>query len=105
MLLSVLVVVLLAAVAVAVAVAFSVVPFVMATDLAERRGFSAGRWGGTQLVLLAISALATLVGARHGHLVLLVVPAALLCWITPAVLSLLSPDEQALGGYQGAHEA
>jgi hypothetical protein len=105
MLLSVVVLLLMAAVVLLVVAGLTAVPFVVAVDMAERRRFSATRWGGLQLALLAVAALVFLVGWRHGHLLLLGVPSVLLCWLTPLVLSLLSTDDGALGGYQGAHEA
>jgi hypothetical protein len=102
LLLSVLVVALLALVVGALAAVLIVVPFVRAVDLAERRGFSPTRWGAVQLVLLALGALVGVMALRHTGLLLL--PAALLCWVTPLVLSLLSEGEVAVGGRQGAHE-
>jgi len=105
MLLSAVYLMVVAAAVLAVGAALTAVPFVVAVDMAERRRFSATRWGGVQLALLVLAALVFLVGWRHGHLLLLGVPAALLCWLTPLVVSLLSTDDGPLGGYQGAHEA
>jgi hypothetical protein len=87
----------------AVAVACSAVPFVVAVDMAERRGFSTARWGACQLALLVLAALVGYVALRHT--VLLVVPAVLICWLTPLLLWVLGPQETRIGGRQGAHEA
>ena len=96
---------LLTAVALALLSAVTLVPFVVALSLAERRGFSTGRWGAV-----------TLAGAVTGLLlagVLLTgdrVPAPLallpllLGWTGPVVLRLLSEQDTALGGRAGRHE-
>jgi hypothetical protein len=99
---SAVVVVVLVLVVAVLLVVCTVVPFVRAVDMAERRGFSTGRWGGAQLVLLAAGALLAYAGLRHT--VLLLLPAALLCWAAPLLLSLLGPRDGAVGGYHGAHE-
>ncbi|MDX6218393.1 MAG: hypothetical protein QOD70_191 [Frankiales bacterium] len=103
LLLSVLVVALLALVVGALAAVFTAWPFVLAVDMAERRGFSPTRWGGVQLVLLGLGALLAVLALRHTGFLLL--PAAVLCWVTPLVLSLLKEDEVGVGGQQGAHES
>ena len=102
MLLSVVLTVLAVLVLAVVAVGCTAVPFVVAVDMAERRRFSAARWGGTQLVVLVLAALVGYVGLKHTALLL--VPAVLLCWLTPLVLWMLSSGETRIGGTQGAHE-
>jgi hypothetical protein len=103
MLISVVLAVLAVLVVAAVGVGCTAVPLVVTVDMAERRRFSPARWGGAELVLLAVAALMAYVGVRHA--ILMLVPAALLCWLTPLVLWLLSADDTGLGGQQGAHEA
>jgi hypothetical protein len=99
---SMLAMVALALLAGAVAVACTAVPFVKAVDLAEQRGFSTVRWGAVELVLLALAAVVGYVGWRHSLVLLL--PAVLLCWAAPLVITLLSRDDRGIGGYQGRHE-
>lgn len=84
-------------------VLLGVTPYLRGIDMAERRGFSTLRWG-------AFSAGGPAVGfllaywVHHGHHDgVLYVPALLLTWAVPAVLSLLAPG-QWIGGAQGAHE-
>ena len=98
---SVLLAVLVAALLCAVGVGLLVAPFVVAVDRAERRGFSTGRWGATDLVVAAL-ALALAWALRDSTRVLLVLPLAL-TWAVPGALALLAPG-QLLGGRQGAHE-
>ena len=102
LLLSLLLVVVVVAAIGAVLAAVSALPFVVAVDMAERRGFSPARWGGLELVLLALAATVTYLGWKHN--VLLMPLAVLLAWAAPLLLSLLSGWEQAVGGRQGAHE-
>ena len=101
MLLSALVVGLVVLVAATLAAVLTAVPFVVAVDLAERRGFSTTRWGGVQLVLLGLAAAVGWVGLRHAGVLVLVVP--VLCWATPLLLVLLGGDDSRVGGYRGAH--
>lgn len=102
LLLSTVVVVLAVLVLATLAVGVTAVPFVKVVDMAERRGFSPARWGGAQLVLLALAGLVAYVGLKHA--VVLVLPALLLCWLAPLVVSLLSRTDTWAGGRQGAHE-
>ena len=82
--------------------ALLVVPFVLAVDLAERRGFSPARWGACSLA--AAGAAVLLARTLHGApRVLLVVPLAL-TWAAPAALSLLEASHARLGGLAGRHE-
>lgn len=83
----------------------TVVPFVVACGMAERRGFSATRWGAVALVtaplgLLAAYALVAKTGLPWPVGVLPVV----LTWAAPGVLWLLEGTEQMLGGRAGRHE-
>lgn len=82
----------------------AVVPFVLGVDLAERRGFSTQRWGlvcllGTTLMLVSAYLVFT-----HDATKVLLLPAAALGWLGPAVVSLLDSRQGLLGGVQGAHE-
>jgi hypothetical protein len=103
-LLSVLLFTLVVAVLCAAVAGLTVVPFVVALGMAERRGFSATRWG---VVSLGGAALALAVGvALHRSdapvaLTALLVP---ITWVAPGVLWLLDGTEQGLGGRRGAHE-
>jgi hypothetical protein len=102
LLVSLLAVLLIVLVAAAVAVGLLVVPFVVAVDMAERRGFSTWRCGLLTLACLGVGA-GGILALRH-HSPLLLVPCAALCWAVPGLLSLLSEDQKRLGGRQGGHE-
>ena len=95
--------VLVAVVALAL-IGVSVVPFVLATDLAEKKRFSTSRAGGAALagVLVGLAG-ALLLTLTDLPSVLLVLP-LLLCWAVPLVLWLLPEGEGALVGRQGHHE-
>jgi hypothetical protein len=95
------VVVVLAALGCAVLVGLYVVPFVLAVDMGERRGFSTFRVGVGCLLVAAVSLLLAFAG-RHTHLLLL--PAVLLAWAGPAVLSLVASSQTRFGGREGVHE-
>ncbi|MCW2586189.1 MAG: hypothetical protein JWN55_1705 [Frankiales bacterium] len=101
---SLLVVVLLAVVALALLVAFTVVPFVAATDMAERRGFSTGRWGGLALLGIALAAVGGYVVHAQGWSLVLWLPVVLLPWSVPALLALMDAAQSHLGGRAGTHE-
>ncbi|MCU1602012.1 MAG: hypothetical protein JWO22_2721 [Frankiales bacterium] len=103
MLLSVVIAVVVVGAVSALAAALTALPFVVTVDMAERRRFSATRWGGVQLALLALAAVIGLLAIRHT--LLLVLPVPLLCWAPALTLALLSAAETEVGGYQGAHEA
>ena len=81
-----------------------VVPFILGVDLAERRGFSTQRWGLVCLVGTALMALCAYVVLKHDATKVLLLPAAALGWLGPAVVSLLDSRQRVLGGLQGAHE-
>lgn len=83
----------------------TVVPFVIAVGMAERRAFSVARWGAVALVvgplgLLSAYGLVTRTGLPWPVAVL----PALLTWAAPGALWLLEGDEQLLGGRAGRHE-
>jgi hypothetical protein len=96
------VVALLVSAGLAVLYAVTVVPFLVAVDLAERRGCSTGRWAGLSLaaVLLALglAAGALLGGAPRP----LLVP-ALAVGFVPAVV--LARRSDTVGGRAGRHES
>ena len=102
MLVSALLLALVVLVGAAVAAALTALPFVVAVDLAEQRAFSTVRWGAMQLALAVLALRVGWVALRHALLLALAVP--LLCWAAPLVLLLLGRDDQAVGGYGGAHQ-
>lgn len=81
----------------------TVAPFVVAVELAERRGYAAVRSGLGAAAGPVIGLV--LVYAVHGADLskVLYLPAVLLCWSVPGALLLLAPGLRA-GGRQGAHE-
>ena len=102
-LLSAVVFALVVAVAMAAVYAVTVVPFVLALTLAERRGFSTGRWGGLALlgVLLGL-ALAGAARLADAPRLVQVLP-LLLGFAAPLALYLLDGSER-VGGRAGRHE-
>lgn len=83
----------------------TVVPFVVAVGMAERRGFSATRWGAVALTaaplgLLLAYVLVTRTGLPWPVGLLPVV----LTWAAPGVLWLFEGTEQLVGGRAGRHE-
>ena len=80
-----------------------ILPFVLGVDAAERRGFSTERWGVVCLLGVLLGAAFALWVLRGDHLVLLLLPAAVLCWVGPAVISLLDPSQRRVGGSRGQH--
>ena len=83
--------------------ALTALPWLVALRMAERRGFSTGRWGTASLVVSA----SVLLGA-YGLARLLptgVAVAALgACWTVPGALWLLEAGQGRLGGRPGAHQ-
>ena len=96
---------LLVALGVALLSAFTLVPFVVALQMAEARRFSTTRWGalaiGASLVGLALALLV----ARSDTLpaVGVAIPLAV-TWAGPAALWLLTGEEELVGGRAGRHE-
>jgi hypothetical protein len=80
-----------------------VLPFVIGTDAAERRGFSPDRWGAVCLLGVVLGALVAFWTLKGDHLILLLLPAAALCWAGPALVSLLDASQQRVGGTRGSH--
>ncbi len=105
LLLAAIVLPLLVAVALAALAGLTLVPFVVALELAERRRFSTTRWG-------AVSLAASVLGLGFALLVLrsdsvppaVALPGVLLTWLAPVLLRVLGPAGTALGGRAGAHE-
>ena len=95
---------LLVALGLAVLYALTVVPVLLSLAMAERRGFSTGRWAGLALlgVLLGLGLAAVAVRADAPR-VLQVVPLAL-AFAAPLGLWLLQGTE-AVGGRAGRHES
>jgi hypothetical protein len=88
----------------ALVVGLVVVPFVVAVDMAERRGFAPTRWGAVTLVGSGLGLLlAGSILQQRYSLLLLTVAAALAC-TGPGVVALLDASQKRLGGTQGAHE-
>ena len=94
---------LIVALACVVLVLLGLAPYLRGVDMAERRGFSTLRWGAVSAAGPALGLLLAFWVHRGHHDGVLYVPALLLTWAVPAVLSLLAPG-QLVGGAQGAHE-
>ncbi len=99
-LLAAVVVALLVAAGLAVLYAVTVVPFLVAVDLAERRGCSTGRWAGLSLVAVLVALGLALVGLLAGVPLLLL---ALAVGFVPAGVLALRSDT--VGGRAGRHES
>jgi hypothetical protein len=102
MLLSALTVAAMLAVVCVAGIVLVVVPFVLAVDMAERRGFSATRWGAIALVDAALVLASVSLVRKHSALVLVL--SALIAWAVPLALSLMDRSQVRLGGYQGRHQ-
>lgn len=96
---------LVVAVVLALLSAVTLVPFVLALQMAEQRAFSTARWGVVALVGSLVGLLLALVFFRSDRIP---APAALLpltfTWAGPGLLWLLTGDESRVGGRAGAHE-
>jgi hypothetical protein len=96
---------LLVAVGLALLALVTLVPFVLALQMAESRGFSTARWG---TVALAGSLLALVLALIFLRSDTIAAPAAALPLVLaaagPAALWLLTGDESGLGGRTGQHE-
>lgn len=82
----------------------TVVPYVVALDMAQARRFSTARAGALALtgVLVGLAG-AFLLYRSDLPTVLLLLPLGL-CWLVPGALWLLDEGQVAVGGRQGAHE-
>lgn len=91
---------LVVAVAMALLYALTVVPFLLAMRMAERRGFSTGRWGGLA-VLGVLLALAFAFVVRRSGAPTLVQPLPLLLVVAaPAALWLTAGTERLAGRHE-----
>jgi hypothetical protein len=93
------------AVALVALVGFTVVPFVVAVSMAERRAFSPARWGAVAVVsCLGGLGLAYLLWSHTGVPRPLALLPVVLSWAAPGVLWLLEGTEELIGGRSGRHE-
>lgn len=96
---------LLLAVGLALLAAVTLVPFVLALQMADTRSFSCARWGAVALAGSALGLLLALVFSRSDRIP---TATALLpltfTWAGPGLLWLLTGDEARVGGRAGAHE-
>jgi hypothetical protein len=96
---------LIVAVLLAVLALVTLVPFVVALQMAESRGFSTARWGAVALATSLLALLGALLVLRSDTIA---APAAVLPLVlaaaAPGVLWLLSGDETEIGGRAGRHE-
>lgn len=96
---------LLVALGLAALVALTAAPFVVAGDMAERRGFSVARWCALAVITSAVGLGIAYLGWRRTDLPALVVLLPLaLTWAAPGGLWLLEGTEEPIGGRRGAHE-
>jgi hypothetical protein len=91
---------LLVAAGLAVLYAATVLPFLLAVDLAERRGGSTGRWAGLALAAVLVGVGTAAAGLLAGQRLLVL---ALALGFVPAVVLALRPA--LLGGPAGRHES
>ena len=96
---------LLVALGLALLAAVTLVPFVVALQMADTRRFSTTRWGAVALVASVVGLLLALVFYRSDS-----VPSAaallplIITWAGPGALWLLTGEEVVVGGRAGAHE-
>lgn len=83
--------------------AVTLVPFVLALQTAERRGFSTARWGAVSLVASVAGVLLVLLVLRSEAPRWGVLPPLVLAWAAPVALWATSGSER-LGGRAGRHE-
>ena len=96
---------LIIALALALLSAVTLAPFVVALQMADRRGFPTGRWGVVALVASLLGLALALVFYRSDRIpTLAALLPLMLTWGGPGALSLLSPDDAEVGGRAGAHE-
>ena len=96
---------LIVAAALAVLAGFTLVPFVLALEMADRRRFSSTRWGAIAITGSLVGLALTLLFVRSDRVpsVIALLP-LLLTWAGPSALWLLTGEETAVGGRAGAHE-
>ena len=96
---------LVVALGVALLAAFTLLPFVVALQMAESRRFSTARWGAVAIVTSLVGLAFALLVLRSDALptVGVVVPLAL-TWAAPGALWLLTGEEELVGGRAGRHE-
>lgn len=96
---------LIVAVALAALAAVTLLPFVLALQMADVRAFSTARWGAISVVGSLVGLLLFLVVLRSDRVP---TPVALLplvfTWAGPGGLWLLTGEEARIGGRAGAHE-
>jgi len=96
---------LILALALALLSAVTLVPFVLALQMAEARGFATARWAVVALAgsLLGLG-LAVLIYTSDRVLPVAALLPLIFTWSGPAALWLLTGEEKAIGGRAGAHE-
>jgi membrane associated rhomboid family serine protease len=96
---------LIVAVALALLSAVTLVPFVLALQMAETRAFSTARWGAIALVGSLVGLLLMLLFYRSDRIPTLASLLPLVfTWTGPGLLWLLTGEEALVGGRSGAHE-
>ena len=95
---------LIVALLVAVLAAVTVIPVFAAVQMAEARGFSTARWFATSAVAVLIALACAYKLHQHDVSRLLVVLPLVISWAAPAVLWLLEPGQNRIGGRAGLHE-
>lgn len=86
-----------------VGIGLSVVPFVVAGDLAERRGLSVPRAGALTLLAVGVGLAGALLVLRGDAPPAYALLPLTLCWAVPGALLLLAGPGR-LGGRRGLHE-
>ena len=96
---------LIVAVALALLAGVTLVPFVLALQMAETRAFSTTRWGVVALAGSVVGLLLALAFYRSDRVpdVTALLPLTF-TWAGPGLLWLLTGEEVAVGGRSGAHE-
>ncbi|MDP9101432.1 MAG: hypothetical protein M3N21_04710 [Actinomycetota bacterium] len=84
--------------------ALTALPWFVAVEMAERRGFSLTRWGAGSLAASGVGlALAQILRGAKAPTVLWVVTLTL-CWSVPGVLWLTEAGQVRIGGRTGQHQ-
>jgi hypothetical protein len=96
---------LIVAIVLALLALVTLVPFVVALQMAEQRGFSTARWGAVAMVASLLALLGALLLLRSDSIA---TPAAALPLVFaaagPGALWVLSSDQTGIGGRAGRHE-